>query len=1401
MYILLIIHNKNSVSVNLYVYIYIKTFIIYDTQLALKIPHLVGVFINDSLIKEFAMADYLMLLLPILIACSAATVVVRVAIDGSDDPTCLHGGVCNNLTLALKHIQDKNSSTVYISPGQYTLLSSTNITFNEISDLTIAGNGIVEIDCGNKKSGLSFIASSNINITGVTFKGCGVEHISTSLNFDSSDRRDHLTFYAGLYFEQCSNVHLASIAITDSTGIAVQFYYSLHVSIINSNFSNNIGSSNQEGESSGGVYIEFPYCLPGELCIETTVPYDYVSNTQYYISGCHFTNNIANNVLSNTRLILPYNRYHLAFGQGGGLSVFFKGHSSNIEFVIEGNTFSNNKAQYGGAVYIDMQDNSHNNTVIFRGQNTLTDNKADISGGAAYISFVFLSEAGDVSNSRYILDNVIFSSNDALHGGGLYYLSTRQPTGSALNSLSISNCHWARNTAKLGAALHLSAFSPVDEGMLEVVSITNSSFIDSALTPIKGHVGTGAVFVEEIPVKFYESANFINTTDGTALVVFGTKVIFAEDTTVFFYNNSGHDGGAIALYSLAFIKLFSGTSFEFTNNSATDHGGAIYVEHIGLLVQNTSRNCFIRFHDITISPYEWNANFIFNGNTANKKPNSIYATSVLSCILGRGYGLFNDNSIDNVFCWNNELVTQWEYNSQTDTATCKSQIVTGIDFLKNNYSNEGSRLQVIPGKRTPMELLARDNQYENVTENLVVQARSDTPGISIDSSFNYISNNEIVLYRMNEEVHNCTVILDTIGDNVIRTTLAVEFQDCPPGLHVMNGNCVCEGEFGGIITCEEGEYYTQILRGFWIGKFNDQTVVGHCRNCDFDQSTTGRIKLNTSLADISNDLLCGPYRTGVLCSVCKEGYNPVLNLDDFSCAECTSAGPGISVFIIVDIIFPIVLLAIIYFSNIPLTSGIFHGPILFGQMITTVILLDADDIITYERVPGVNAIAVDVIEKIYTTCYDFFNLEVFMSFQNLCLSPNIKNYATIIALHYIPAYLPLAIVTFFAMIYYCKERSNCLEHFRFPTITCPKNLKAYTPSLKKAPKILAAFILLSYTKTAIITVYLLTPVSLRSANDDTSDSSGSVLYLDGNITYLSADGYGLSRDYIPYFIFAIFMGLPFLIAIPLCLCCFRPSESPETNPEGFFNHLLYQFQQEFRAIPEDLPSYDQPRRAEPDEHPQTTMSINDADQPEKKWFKFKERRSANHSICDYACFTPTALFNLKVSESRWWKLPFYMNWSRYDFRWLAGGLFILRLLLIIPYIIAWNVIIQYILQFVICLLASVAIILIRPYKQSKYKYAINPNVIEASSFLLLALIIAFCMYQYFYTITDVPLSTWGYVVQIILVFIPLLYIIIAGTVLIILQFKECCHRNRETASVAVDPGLADNTKPLLDKAT
>ena len=1098
---------------------------------------------STNILHSLPVRFLLLFLLPLL----SESVSVYVANNGTDSPNCLQGSPnnpCKDLTLALEYIHDKNDSIVYIENGVYDLLPSSLTIFQSVTNITIAGEGRADIACHNEvNAGLTFLRSSNVHIHGIHFSGCGVIHNSTSCDFNNKSALNLLTFNTTLYFEGCVNVILDSMHVTESLGIAVQFYTTTGTNmIINSNFSNNPNRSRAGQVIGGGVYIEFPYCQPGDTSCNndaSSVDINTISNSQYIINDSVFSNNMADNSKQH-RVVIPHETSHNAFDRGGGLSIIFKGNARNNAVFLKNSSFEENHADYGGGLYIEMQDSSYNNKVVVSSVN-FTNNNVTIDGGGMFVRYIFLPRFGVIMSSRVELEDVRFECNIALsgNGGGLSYASTRQENVdfSLLNSLSIRNSLWNSNTARIGAAIYLGTFHTFTLGHFSWVNFTDSIFISNSVTypnQLGKSLGSGAVYIDEIPVAFLGSVKFDNNYDGTALTAYHTIIKFLENSTAEFTNNTGHDGGAIALHSSSFIEIGRNTSFNFTGNHAANLGGAIYAQNSVQEAQRFTQNCFIQYYDMNTAPSKWMTQVKFRGNTAdNYKTNSIFSSSILPCQLGQLYGVISDSKedLDKVFHWSETI---WDYEPNTSL----SQIKTSAVEL-----TAPSHINVIPGKLTSMNLYGNDSQGHNVTSLLVINAYSNSSesGVKVDPDYNYISSNNILLYKISGVANaSNSIIINTIGQqNTIQTELKVNFQDCPPGLFLNEneGKCVCyKDTFGGRLKCDQTHFTAELLRGFWIGtiKFNE-TVVAHCRNCDFKFSG-GYLNLSNSSGDVEQSL-CSDNSMGRLCSKCKNGYAPAINLDEFKCVECSHKhqSAGAALFFFVDICGPIVFLLFLYWIDVPLTNGLLHGPIFFAQMITTVISLDADGIIQYQDIPHIHRSVVEGFENTYTTIYDFFNLEFFMFTQNICL-PGVTKYVHIIALYYIPAFVPMILVFVLWLLYKGYNRyQNCIKA-RCITVCCqnvfsklPKCLKVSFLNLpQRASNVLAMFILLSYAKIAVITGYLLTPVTFYKSN---ACSHEMVVYQDGSVDYLSS-------DHIKVFIPAIIITGFFLIPAPLILMIF-----------------------------------------------------------------------------------------------------------------------------------------------------------------------------------------------------------------------------------------------------------------------
>ena len=127
-------------------------------------------------------------------------------------------------------------------------------------------------------------------------------------------------------------------------------------------------------------------------------------------------------------------------------------------------------------------------------------------------------------------------------------------------------------------------------------------------------------------IKISGSITFADSTS-TPITVYYSGVDLSGHIS--FVNNTGTNGGAMALYSSNLV-IDSNTTINFTNNKATDTGGAIYVAEKKVDDQAYKYiPCFYRLMN-----YDNESNWYdirFENNTATNGGNDIYGTSMNSC--------------------------------------------------------------------------------------------------------------------------------------------------------------------------------------------------------------------------------------------------------------------------------------------------------------------------------------------------------------------------------------------------------------------------------------------------------------------------------------------------------------------------------------------------------------------------------------------------------------------------------------------------------------------------------------------------------------------------------------------------------------------------------------------------
>ena len=499
------------------------------------------------------------------------------------------------------------NTTIQINSGNcsYNIISSRTLSF---STVIITGNGsdVTIVECNNSGAGFGFINVSSISISGLTLSGCGQLRNSTTMNTSDSV----MLFRTALYFVNIVNVVIDDVVVSDSIGMGVAMYdVTGNVTVKNSKFRNNRVPSHELTLYPG----IFCCCKPGGKYIVPSTCHNYNNKSSYLFHHCTFDSNNASTLNSN-HTSYPNETFgtgNQQFGRGGGLSVFFKGHSLQNVIKICNCVFYSNYAVWGGGYHSDIVDYSTGNVLTLENCN-FTNNHCSYDnsllttgtgGGGARIAFLFYDPRSKVNNNSVQFMNCTFQLNTAYYGGGLSCrISKEHGVIMASNSLELIDCTWAENVARTGSGVDIISHAfPL--GVSPVVTIVNCNFTANnnaySKTPKYYSLGIGALYADDIPLNFSGNCIFTGNND-SAIAGIATHFMFSNNTSVMFINNRGWHGAGMALLGNAYFIVYHNTSFQFINNSAVTKGGAIYYINSGQKDFLSTQRCLLYYYDLHI---------------------------------------------------------------------------------------------------------------------------------------------------------------------------------------------------------------------------------------------------------------------------------------------------------------------------------------------------------------------------------------------------------------------------------------------------------------------------------------------------------------------------------------------------------------------------------------------------------------------------------------------------------------------------------------------------------------------------------------------------------------------------------------------------------------------------------
>ena len=897
------------------------------------------------------------------------------------------GCLCGSLATALKFIN--NNTVINITSPTITLNESIRLQrpYGQppITNIAITGNNVTIIMCNNINGSLYCESCDDVLIEGITWDKCGnVFYETGGVYFDSVSNISliNCTFQHSLVkavtimgnsgnvtIVHCSflsnkKCHRNAVPACSGEGLDIQFA-NLNIVISHSYFYDNGGSViNFQGNSLPDFSIWNIVISKTNISYNMgVIAFDLSANSSIQLLEVTFSNNNASDegirfsLIGKSTMLVSNSLFNANINLGCTF-VLYADRAYETEVLFNNSRFTNNLQQnenvytrYAGVkvttftvglVYLTISSPaySYEDTIMIitlldvEISHSVTAASTTGDGGILFIHFVD-------SNTKYYaivnLTRVSLISNEYLgdkegaiylwFGGNLYINS----------DVTLQECDFSNNTSYgRGAAICIDNDS-IYHGV--PITILNSKFhhnfaYDSIIYMNSKNTSLGLI-----------SSNF---TDNVASCVHLLQShLFCE--SVVFANNIADNGAALFIDQGSSVAIGYGGSYQFINNQAIEHGGAIYL--------NLGYDC----PSITIYYLYGIMEVSFINNTAGISGNSLYIYIPTHCKVEKNFS--HSDSILNVPCQFNysqpvngkmmnipcdlhytllngtgapivttphELRLYFPFN---DDYNISSTSDLNIYFIRNNILGRplkfsGAAFDYFGKPAEPIQFNVKCiNCYlSSITLPRIQLLVDNITSLSITFSGANVEN------RLNVSV-SLTSVIHSIKE--INTTLVVELLPCIDHLgyaySTTNQTCICYNH--NIINCYDN--YNEIKRGHWFGSVMQKTTTSLCPNryCKF----SNRTKTREGYYELPNsvDAQCNDHRVGRACGECGIGY--ALSYDSTDCIsvqQCHIA--WIALVIMLTCLYWVVVItgvfALMYFKH-HMSLGYLYGIIYYYSMV------------------------------------------------------------------------------------------------------------------------------------------------------------------------------------------------------------------------------------------------------------------------------------------------------------------------------------------------------------------------------------------------------------------------------------------------------------------------------------
>ena len=452
-----------------------------------------------------------------------------------------------------------------------------------------------------------------------------------------------------------------------------------------------------------------------------------------------------------------------------------------------------------------------------------------------------------------------------------------------------------------------------------------------------------------------------------------------------FVNNTGTNGGAMALYSST-LNIAGNTSLHFINNTATDTGGAIYVNNVNtdfLLPPYTLIPCFYQLLDYDVNSKRHHFQFI--NNSASNGGDHIYGEAMHSCACSVARFSEDDVYIPvSSFCVQKRVFsyTPNSTESLSSVSSDPTRVCMCDDHGKPQCDKSKESVYVHPGDTFSISVVivgvdlgttvgsvyAISKNDNSVTVKPTIQAISSNKNCTKLSYTIFSRNMDASLYLtikpelfsaivqfIEQKAHNsydCLCTEEDSFDEGIPTDLLytpplikISLLSCPRGFTLLANPPACDcfhilTEHKVSCSFMHGIGYHIWNGSMWLNVDTNLNVL-IAPNCPFDYCKNSQKVVSFDSAVDGSDDQCSFNRNGRLCGGCKDNFS--LAIGSSHCLNCLN-NKNLSLFVFFALA-GFLLVLFISILNLTVTQGMINGLIFYANVIWTyqTILLPQND--------------------------------------------------------------------------------------------------------------------------------------------------------------------------------------------------------------------------------------------------------------------------------------------------------------------------------------------------------------------------------------------------------------------------------------------------------------------------